>query len=686
MTQDEIMTVEGHDSFYNSLPLELIDKIFSFIDPNVLYEKLIRPYRWDDKWSSIRRAAFQRIFQRRMIIRSHESDNFDPLTMFYSRAQIDLSFHIHSFVVGYHILKNLFNYNMENKNPIIPEEIALVLKYNDKNCYSTVLDQARNFIKVIEILSFDNYYRDLIPNITVQITFDHPMTPEVIAVSNKAVARLGSLGKKITRYLLFMRHPDVPFELKCLYPTLFENIHEVRIWNWALSSSKVQLYMRNFPASLKILDLRGNNLSGLELLVLPPAIEELHVATNGLVSIEGPDYYNSNLRVFDANINAITSIEGIRFPNSLRVLRLAFNHLEQIDQDQLPPDLEILVLSHNSLKNLDSIILPPKLKNLQLRANGIRSFDDGFFLSAEHLQILNVSENNIDDLDELGDLPNSLEEIVLDNNEIDYSNFSNILTKNLTTLSMVSTGLISLDNFEFPDSIKSINFSRNEISQINNISFGSNLHELSLASNTLQEFKPSIHNIKIGDNLKILDLFNNQFQSLDDIEVPETVEVLTIAGMQVVANLVPINQAQINRLPTGLKSLSLCHNFGDRNSLSLDFSCLSNLQILNLERNRFTLIENVKYPPTLDTLNYEHNELTTIPFETFPTNIRRLKFLNNCITNISSLPYFPFIEYFGIDEDETELMKLGMRFGSDENGGDKTTSLLTEIRNDSKLK
>lgn len=646
-----------------SLPLELIDTIFSFIEPSVLYQKLVQPYRWDDKLSPVRNAAFRRIFQRKMIIRSHVPDPFDALTMFYSRAQMQNSFQILSFVSGYHILKSLFSYNMENDQPTIPEEIALVLKYSDRSCYSDLMQEAKNFSKVIEILSFDNYYRDLIPNITVQVTFEHLLTPEIIETNNKVVARIASLSKKVTRYLFFMRGADVPVELRCLYPTLFENIQEVRVWNWALNSSKMQLYMRNIPSSLKILDLQGNNLSSLELLVLPLAIEELRVSTNGLVSIEGPDYYHTNLRLFDANINALTSLEGIKFPPTLKVLRLAFNRLETIDQDQIPPNLEILVLSHNLLQTIDQIVLPPTLRNLQFRANGLKSFDDNFFLNASSLQTLNLSENALDDLDELGDLPQSLEEIELDNNEIDYSNFTNILTKNLATLSMVSTGLISLDYFEFPDSIKSVNFSRNEISEIKNTSFGCNLYSLNLASNSLSEFKPSIHNIKVGNNLKVLDLSDNEFQSLDDIEVPETIEVLTISGMLQVCDLVPFNQQQINNLPTSIKSLFLCNNLRVQSSLSLDFSCLHNLHELNLERNKITHIDNVKYPATLTKISYDYNELTTIPFETFPTTIKTLNFHHNCITNIASLPYFPCIEYFGIDEDETDMMKLGMHFG-----------------------
>ena len=163
----------------------------------------------------------------------------------------------------------------------------------------------------------------------------------------------------------------------------------------------------------------------------------------------------------------------------------------------LPANLETLKLSKNSILSLTHLELPPSLQKLQLDSNNITALPIDFFHHTHKLTVLDLSDNKIDDLDELGQLPDSLQHLKLDGNQIDYSNLSNILQPNLRTLSMASTGLVSLTHLNFPPYLSDINFSKNEISELAHIKFGPHLAKLDLSYNRLESYNPAQQKLDI---------------------------------------------------------------------------------------------------------------------------------------------------------------------------------------------
>ena len=104
------------------------------------------------------------------------------------------------------------------------------------------------------------------------------------------------------------------------------------------------------------------------------------------------------------------------------------NQIENINQSQVPLQVQFLTLSSNCLTSLDNIYLSSSLIVLDLSDNTFSSFREDFFSECVNLKKLNLAINAIDDLDDLGQLPPNVEELILDYNEIDNYDFTNILT------------------------------------------------------------------------------------------------------------------------------------------------------------------------------------------------------------------------------------------------------------------
>lgn len=670
IVSDSKMNMEK-EGLWSKLPIEIIQHIFQFVSPNVLYGKFIKPYVYKQKLCPIQFAAYQITFQAKCIIRSQSGtrEARDSLRMFYSDGNMTDSLMIYGFDQGYKILRHLFDLNMKDGFCIMPEEICLKFIFDD---FKDGEMEIQHLIKLLEILSLDNYYKTIIPRIVIQIRYDLDLPSGTKFQINKVMRKMEILGRHIVKVFIQNKFTlKVPMnKLHLLNPSTFQNLKEVRLWNNGLTDSAAQSYISLLPNSLRILDLSANNITNLSLLRIPISLEELYISANSLVSIDGPNYQQSNLKLFDVSINAIHSVENIKFPTSLTQLRITYNSLSSINQDQIPKNLEFLALSENLIELIDEIELPTTIRELHLSSNKLNSFIPGFFHDAKNLSILDLSNNLVDDVDELGDLPDTLCELVLDNNEIDNSNLNNILSKKITKLSMISTGLISLNSTVFPNTIKEINLSKNEINEIYNVKFGlENLTILNLSGNKLKHFIPESCKIHLPSSVKVLDLSDNEFQDLSSFVIPPYVEILNLSGIEL--NKFDLPQSFINALPQTIKVLKLCDIFNTTHdtkfslNLSIDFKVMKSLQELYLERNNIANIENVTYPMNLRKVSFAHNKITEIRFKNFPTNIEYLKLNGNKIKNVLSLPYFPRLTYFGVNGDQTELVKLGSSFAKE---------------------
>lgn len=649
-----------HSLGLQDLPVEIIDQVFAFLLPNELFAKLIEPYAWSN-FNAVQLAAYERIFLANVIVKSKvKKHQYSLMHYFYPEAVRERSFVITGFAKGYDVVRNLIYYNIENRCHTIPREIGLLFSFES----SESMGEAQNLGKLLEILAFDNYYKDSIPRISVQILYEKDPTGPLTSVSDKTMEKIENLGNKIFKFLIrnkFSVQTQVN-NLHLLRPSSFYNLEEVHFWNNGITDYTLRTYFKSLPPKLRILDLSMNNILRLDSVILPPLLEKLMVNANNLVSLEGLNYQEAvNLHTLDASINAIKSIEGIRFPESLKVLKVTYNLILTVSQDQIPPFLEVLALSKNNIKTIDNIDIPATLVELHLSENSIRSFAEGFFSLAANLQLIDLSDNRIDDLDDLGTLPASLSELKLDNNEIDNSNLSNVLTHNLTKLSMVNTGLVSIDNVRFPKTMKEVILAKNEIFQVNNVVFGSDSFvKLDLSNNRLKTFHSVQNNLVIPPSLKSLDLRSNMVSDLADFTFTSHLESLSLNGYWKDA----LTNDTVKHFPCSLKVLNLAGFLDSRtiHDLDIDFKVFPNLETLVLEHNGIRLIEKVQYPASLQSISYAHNKIEHLHFNQFPTTIRRVDFNHNLVKELKTLPYFPNIQYMGVCGDQTDLIRLGIFF------------------------
>ncbi|KAK6456723.1 uncharacterized protein RJT20DRAFT_126768 [Scheffersomyces xylosifermentans] len=674
------------------LPPELLSRIFSYINSDTIYGKFIEPYGWTDL-SYIQDIAYTALFSRKLIVRSFPTRKrgYDSSRVFYSAKDLNSSFVIVGFKRGYDVLRTLIYFNLDNQRNVIPPEIGFLFSFkneidNDSDLPSPKLyEEVEYFTKLIEILSFDNYYRQSIPCICIQLSYNVIITPELVLRSNKIMQKIEALEKKTTKIMIqssFTSRNSIQ-NIRPLHPAPLDNLEELYLLRCSISNYHLKHYLRNLFPSLKVLDLTANEITSLQNFVIPASLERLNLGANNLTSLKGPNYCEAtHLYALDASINGIDSLDyNLRLPPALKSLKITYNSIPEIHQAQISNSLEIIGLSKNALTSLEDISLPESLKELHLNGNSIKTFPDGFFLSTPNLTILDVSENQIDDLDDLGQLPQSLSELMLDNNEIDYSDLNNILTSCLTKLSMRSTGLITFSDVQLPKHLKELDLSKNEIGEIELVNFGDELVKLNLSNNLLTTFNLDSSFIQIPQTLRSLDISSNHFErGLRSIGMPPNLTSLKLndVGLGVLSNEL------MSQLPRTLTTLHLDHTCWTAPSNSQVVNTIKyksieplinfekyfpNLKTLTLERNCIGSIDSISYPCQLESLSYEYNDLIYINFKNIPTNIHYLVFNNNKIDeaklweSIGSVPYFPNIEYFGICGDQTKLMKSGLFFG-----------------------
>ncbi|CAK7895373.1 hypothetical protein CAAN1_10S00914 [[Candida] anglica] len=610
------------------LPDDILAHVLSFVPPNQLYDKFIRPYKSLDH--QIQKLAYTCIFQYPIVVKNRaqkelESQRFGPSSEGFTAFELD------DFQHGYSVLVSLMRNNIaKSVDMLFPPEVTLsfvVMSHSDIE-----IDQ---FSKLLEVLAFDNYYQDAIPKINVTIWYN--VAPGVldrgIRNHNKILQRIQSLGRKMNKISITNRARPIqersrqsksqsqsPPPLHILYPLGFSNLTTIHLVNNGIQGSFKQ-DLRNTTPHLQILDIRSNNVTSLRELSLPKSLLEFLISSNTLTSLSGPNWHELiHLHTLDASINAIATLDDVRvLPIALKHLKLDYNSIHDISRVHLPRQLETLSLSKNNNLNIfedfgiSSDLLPNSLLEIYLDGNNIKSLPQDLFENCNKLMILSLAENGIDDPDDLGSLPDSLQELILDDNEIDYLDWDNILTPNLNVLSMSSTGLISLEGVTLPPTLKKFNLSGNQISSLDGIQFPIGLETLKLNHNKLSQFQ-----FQFQTNLTTLDLSYNNVVDVNDLELPDSLESLTLAGLM----LGSIDNKLLSKLPKGLRDLDIS-DIGETGILNCDFDQFNQLERLYLDNNRITSIDvQTKFPQTLKHLSMDSNLIGfDALYKEFPKNL-----------------------------------------------------------------
>jgi len=287
---------------------------------------------------------------------------------------------------------------------------------------------------------------------------------------------------------------------------------------------------------------------------------ELHGAE--LTSIPDLEKFRK-LRLLDISGNQIKKINGLEMNKDLRDIKLYDNKISSIEGFENLKDLSNLQLQHNCMKSIGKGLCNlRKLQVLRLDSNKLCHIETVELLSCSAITVLNLSNNQLESLEPLKNLPN-LEELSASGNRIrkigDLSKCRRLHDVDLSHNQLADlTGIANLPNLQILD------VSHNQLKSIKSAGKMKSLEELNIDSNQVSNFDsfstafPKLQILCICDNMvsswddvcslsamsELVELFisGNPF-TLDDGEMP-TYHLLV---QQVLPNLEIIDGAHIKR-------------------------------------------------------------------------------------------------------------------------------------------
>ncbi|CAH6719299.1 hypothetical protein CLIB1444_02S05336 [[Candida] jaroonii] len=376
--------------------------------------------------------------------------------------------------------------------------------------------------------------------------------------------------------------------------------HDVRDW----SSFK-------FPPNIRSLDCSWFSFTNILTLEIPPQLTDLY------------------MNYCDIKSDTLEELSP-RLPKNLKVLMITYNAIEEFNCNLIPPSVEKLDLSYNKTKRFVSNhqnIWPENLVELNL---GFNHLDDQGIASLssqqwpDFLKILRIDNNKISNIYLLNNLPDSIEDLDLNFNnlrfEVEGKNLKEFkFPANLKRLNL-SNNRHLISNFmpelstriNFPPELEHLNLNGCGINDLKYFKLPSSLKELNLQANSIQD----LHSVdwKRLVHLRDINLSMNKIESLQGWMFPPNVEKLdfTKNKLSSLDNLMPIFNHQYNG-QSKFKQLIFEDNV---------ISDISNIQIpshgvnLILTRNRLpTTLHLSEELLKLNELDVSLNEIEDITYE-----------------------------------------------------------------------
>jgi len=441
--------------------------------------------------------------------------------------------------------------------------------------------------------------------------------------------------------------------------------------------------------NLRRLTISGSILYPLPTLpILPKRLRSLTINSRMLQTITHlPDTLT---QLIVAN-NLITALPAL--PNTLNLLNVQSNNLSILPN--LPNGLDSIILNNNMIPSLPNV--PSQLKVLEMRQNPMGLFVMSSALgNANNLRKLDISQimqtlyapNTLT----IGQLPNSITELICSDNTIYQVEFNNMPT-NLLRFEYKNNSFLA-NNIAFPSNLRYFNcsfsytFTPFELWELPEnldtlICYNSNISLIPSFSNALRYIDCNNCNLNalptLPNSLKFLNCTNNQLTLLP--ELPNSLEDLLCHNnqLQTLPNLnlqlktlncsnnplgelpeiLPASLVNLNCSSNGLFALPLLNNGlyslncsnNQLDSLPVlptslfNLYCnsnnLSNLNVLNqglyrLEISSNNLSDLPELPSSLRILNCANNQISELPI--LPTTFNTLICNHNNLTALPNLP------------------------------------------------
>ncbi|XP_068245091.1 toll-like receptor Tollo [Palaemon carinicauda] len=268
---------------------------------------------------------------------------------------------------------------------------------------------------------------------------------------------------------------------------------------------------------LSILDLTNNSITDIHPNALHHSsnLKEVYLAANQLQSIPSALQNLSFLKIMDISKNEIVSIQPFLFRDlrNLEHLDISVNKMSGLSEGSFNglSNLQTLNLSSNYIRTLSdgSFNGIPKIRELIISKNELNDIN-GIFAGLEHLEVLDLAENNIKMFD-YAFIPRLLMKLILKRNRIQkLGNFFKV------------HGILTLEV---------IDASHNAIQKLTEVSLPNTIREVILHNNEISVILPNTFRDKSA--LQVLDIRMNLLRKLD----PQSVSVRGMAGNQAQAQL-----------------------------------------------------------------------------------------------------------------------------------------------------
>ncbi|CRG95828.1 leucine-rich repeat protein [Plasmodium gallinaceum] len=379
----------------------------------------------------------------------------------------------------------------------------------------------------------------------------------------------------------------------------FSNFENLKILN--LSNNGIEnLNDLKLPKKLKVLNLKNNKISSLEFLSDFLEIEKLVLDNNELKNIN-KIILLKKLKILRCSHNKITNLP--LFQN--------LNLMELNIHNNLIKDITHLVLIKNKKSLISINIYNNKINFLNLDIYLIHIFPNLLILNnnyVEKKQNIQKFFKNIYTIDAFFDMYNlyppytSLLSLEINSLKIKniLFNINNDNFKNLISLNISNNYISNINNIGPLDNLKVLIMNNNKhinensfIDENDNSTLNSfnSLEELDISHCLLSKttFLKKCTNLK---NLKILNLEGNNINTIKYLECFEKLKILNLSNNK-------ISKICSNSFPNSLENLDISNNL--IRSLS-SFSTLKNVKKLDLRVNRIDNIDEFKYLKSLDNL------------------------------------------------------------------------------------
>ncbi|XP_072339173.1 uncharacterized protein [Scyliorhinus torazame] len=220
------------------------------------------------------------------------------------------------------------------------------------------------------------------------------------------------------------------------------------------------------------------------------------------------------IKILDLSCNSIEEIENLDNNSEITELKLYGNNIRKIKNLERLQDLQILQLQFNRITSIRKGLLRlRKLQRLRLDSNQLICVESREFVGLSHLTSLDISHNQLSDINAVNVLP-CLEELLASHNElcgvIDLSKCNK-----LQELDLSNNKISEVRGLPLLETLTSVNLSGNVLCSTECLGSLCSLQEMNLADNQLKSVCSLSEQFP---NLEVLNVVNNYIDFRDGLK------------------------------------------------------------------------------------------------------------------------------------------------------------------------